>query len=166
MKIKKELQQNLKKETAKRVFRMTKEFKKQEDFKMTLFENKENYNQLVMMTNIKAAGKCEHHHLQFDCVIHVGYIPGEWVMGASKFNRIVRKYLNPGKATLQERATQQILNDLMKLKPLGAMIVVKGKHSCIQYRGVRDDSTMITSAVGGVFSTNDGARQEFLELIK
>ena len=164
--IKHEETKDLKMETEKRIERMDKEMKAQKDFVLTTFENTENYNQMVIMKNISAVAKCEHHKCEFQCIVHAGYLPTKRLIGASKFNRITRKYLNLAEETLQERATQQILNDFMELDPLGAMVIIEGKHSCIMHRGVRDNSTMITSAVGGVFQTDALARQEFLTLIK
>lgn len=164
--IKHEKTEDLQIETDKRIERMDAEMKAQKDFVLTTFENTEGYNQMVIMKNISAVAKCEHHHCEFQCIVHAGYLPTKQLMGASKFNRITRKHLNLGEKTLQERATQQILEDLMELKPLGAMVVIEGKHSCIMHRGVRDNSTMITSGVGGVFKDDALARQEFLSLIK
>src|SRR5579872_4035274 len=149
--IKHEKTVDLEKETERRKKKMDKEMKAQENFVLTTFDNTENYDQMVIMKNITAVALCEHHHCEFSVIVHAGYLPTKKLMGASKFNRTVRKHLHLRKKTLQERATQQILNDFMKLKPLGAMVVIEGKHSCIMHRGVRDNSTMITSAVGGVF---------------
>lgn len=164
--VKKELAKDLQKETEKRIARLDKEMKSQETFKLTMFENLEGYDQIIIMKDMKAVAKCEHHKCEFTTIVHAGYIPTRWLMGASKFNRTVRKHLHLNKETLQERATQLILNDLMKLKPLGAMVVIEGKHSCIAYRGVRDDSTMVTSAVGGVFKTDASAKAEFMSHLK
>lgn len=137
----------------------------QENFTLTMFENTEKYDQIVMMKDIQAVAKCEHHHCEFTMKVHAGYIPNQWLIGASKFNRITRKHAHLNKKTLQERVTQQILNSLMSIKPKGAMVIVEGKHSCIAYRGVRDNSTMITSAIGGLFKTNPSAKAEFISLI-
>jgi GTP cyclohydrolase I len=164
--IKKELQQDLEIETAKRIEKLDKEMEALEDFKLTMFENTEKYDQIIMMKNIKAVAKCEHHHCEFTMKVHAGYIPQEWLIGASKFNRTVRKHAHLNKKTLQERVTKEILNDLMSISPKGAMVVVEGRHSCIAYRGVRDDSVMITSAVGGVFANDPGAKAEFMSLLK
>lgn len=163
---KKELAKDLSVETEARIQRLDSEMEAQENFKLTMFENTEKYNQIVMMKDMKAVAKCEHHHCEFTTIVHAGYIPKKWLIGASKFNRITRKYLHLNKKTLQERATQQILNDLMTTSPLGAIVIIEGKHSCIAYRGVRDDSTMITSAVGGVFKTDPSAKAEFISLLK
>jgi len=164
--IAKEYQKDLEVETQKRIDKLNTEMEALEDFKLTMFENTEGYDQIIMMRKIKAVAKCEHHHCEFTMVVHAGYIPSQWLIGASKFNRTVRKHAHLNKKTLQERVTQKILKDLMTIEPKGAMVVVEGQHSCIAYRGVRDDSTMITSAVGGVFLTDASAKAEFMSLIK
>lgn len=164
--IKKERVQDLEKETEKRIEKLNKEMDAQENFKLTMFENTEKYNQIIMMKEISAVAKCEHHHCEFIMKVHAGYIPGKWLIGASKFNRTVRKHAHLNKKTLQERVTQLILKDLMSIGAKGAMVIVEGKHSCIGYRGVRDNSTMITSAVGGVFERDSSAKAEFISLLK
>ena len=164
--IKKESQENLGKETFLRIARLDKEMEEQENFTLTMFENTEKYDQIISMKRISAVAKCEHHHCEFIMKVHAGYIPNKWLIGASKFNRIVRKHANLKKKTLQERVTQGILNDLESTKPQGAIVIIEGKHSCIGYRGVRDDSTMITSAVSGVFKKDSNLETKFINLIK
>ena len=164
--IKKEKACDLEIETEARIQRLNNEMEALENFKLTMFENKEGYDQIIMMKDIKAVARCEHHHCEFTMKVHAGYIPNTWLIGASKFNRIVRKHAHLNKKTLQERVTQEILQDLMSIKPKGAIVIVQGKHSCIAYRGVRDDSIMITSAVGGVFKTDSSAKSEFINLLK
>ncbi len=163
--IKKEKVKDLESETERRLGKLDKEMTDGENFILTVFENTEKYDQIIMMKDIKAVAKCEHHHCEFQMKVHAGYIPKNWLIGASKFNRIVRKYAHLNKKTLQERVTQQVLNNLMIIKPKGAIVIIEGKHSCIGYRGVRDDSTMITSAVGGVFKTDSSAKAEFISLL-
>lgn len=166
--IKEEKLHELKEETEKRVAKLKDEMKAKKDFKLTVFENPENYDQMIIMDKIEAVAKCEHHRCEFRCVITAGYLPNpNRLMGASKFIRIVEKYLNLDIETLQERATQQIMSEFNTFGCRGAMVVIKGQHSCIAYRGVHSTSSvMITSAVSGVFQSDSLARGEFLSLIK
>lgn len=164
--ITKELQKDLERETTKRIEKLNGEMQACENFKLTMFENTEKYDQIVMMKDIQAVAKCEHHHCEFTMKVHAGYIPQQWLIGASKFNRITRKHAHLNKKTLQERVTKEILDTLMTTKPKGAMVIIEGKHSCIAYRGVRDNSTMITSAVGGIFKRDPSAKAEFISLLK
>ena len=88
------------------------------------------------------------------------------MIGLSKLGRIAEYYLNPIVKTTQEKATHQIMNVLKKIKPLGAIVIIKARHSCICYRGVKKPSLTITSAVYGSFKDNPITRQEFLSLIR
>lgn len=162
MKIEKRIQ--LKKETKKRIERMKREFGKKLILKV--FENDEKYDQIIAQVGIPVTALCEHHELAFTGTCSIAYIPDKYLLGLSKLGKIAELYLNPTIKTLQERATQQIINHLKKyLKPKGLMVVIKAQHSCISYRGVKKPSLTITSAVDGLFSTDNNARQEFLSLI-
>jgi len=159
-----EKQQDLKKETKKRIARAKKEFDHEPDMKE--FENTEGYHGIVAQVGIKCTGKCEHHHLEFKGDVSIAYVPGDTLVGLSKMARVAEYYMNPLLPSLQERITQQILNHLVKtLNPRGVMVVVKARHGCIADRGVKKDSLTITSSVQGIFETDNGARNEFLQLV-
>ena len=156
--------ENLKKETQKRIRKMKRQFRKEPVIK--LFENKEGYDQMIAQIRIPFSALCEHHHISFEGEVSIAYIPDKHLTGLSKLARIVEYYLNPTVKTIQERATKQILDCLIKtLKPRGAMVVIKAKHGCICYRGVKKPSWTITSAVYGNFKENLSTRQEFLSLL-
>jgi GTP cyclohydrolase I len=166
MKVKKELQKDLKVETAKRIKKLKGEFSKLPILKV--FENTEKYDQMVILANIEFAALCEHHQIEFHGIAHVGYLPKDSLIGISKLARVVEQCLNPTICTVQEKATKQILDVLKKaLDPSGIMVVVKGKHGCVGYRGIKKPaSVMITSAIDGAFKSElSGARAEFLSLI-
>lgn len=154
------------KETKKRIDRVHDEFCFEP--KIKTFTNDMNYDEIIILRNIRFASLCSHHMLQFSGVGFLGYIPGsKGVIGASKLARVVEYFLNPTKPTIQERATVQIADYLeKKLKPKGVMLVVIGRHSCISSRGVKQrDAEFITSAVRGYFKTHKDSRDEFLKLI-
>jgi len=166
MKVKKELDRDLKVNTAKRIAKLKKEFSKPPTLKV--FENTEKYDQMVILANIEFAALCEHHQVEFHGIVHIGYLPKDYLIGVSKLARVTEQCLNPTVCTIQEKATKQILNILKKaLDPAGIMVVVKGKHGCVGYRGVKKLSAiMITSAIDGAFKSElSGARAEFLSLI-
>jgi len=164
MKIVFEKPSDLKKETRKRIKKMNRQFKKKPIIK--LFENKEGYDQIIAQIGIPFSALCEHHHVSFEGEVSIAYIPDKYLTGLSKLARIVEYYLNPTVKTIQEKATKQILHCLIKtLKPKGAMVVIKARHGCIWYRGVKKPSWTITSAVYGIFE-NSVVKQEFLSLIK
>lgn len=162
MKIEKEKQLN--KETKKRVSRMEKEFSK----KLTLkaFENTESYDQIIAQIQIPFSALCEHHHVAFTGEAHIGYIPGKHLIGLSKLGRIVEKYLNPTIKTIQEKATQQIINEMMKIKPKGIIVIIKAQHYCICFRGVKKPSWTITSGVTGLFKSEASLEEKFINLLK
>jgi GTP cyclohydrolase I len=166
MKVRKELPSQLKKETAKRLRRLRREF--DGDPELKVFENTEGYDQMICLMNIEFSALCEHHKISFGGIAHVGYVAKDLLVGVSKLARVVESCLNPTVCTLQERATQQIMKKLKEaLEPIGIMVVVKAKHGCVGYRGVKKPaSIMVTSAVDGCFRDNtSGARSEFLALV-
>ena len=160
-----EKQNNLPKETSRRREKMKKEFSKEPTIK--LFENIEGYDQIIAQVGIPFSALCEHHWVSFEGEAHVAYIPGKWLTGLSKLPRVVEYYLNPTVKTIQEKATHKILNSLVNaLKPQGVMVIIRARHNCVCYRGVKKPSWTITSAVQGIFAEkNAGAREEFLTLL-
>ncbi len=165
MKIKKELQKDLRKATARRIARMKQEFNKK--FNLTVFENESGYDQMIAQVGIPVSAVCEHHEVAFSGHVNIAYICDKWLVGLSKLARIAEKHFNPTVKTLQERGTHNIMKELVKLlKPKGVMVVVKAQHNCITYRGVKKPSTTITSAVHGAFAEQGSdARKEFLTLL-
>jgi GTP cyclohydrolase I len=162
-----EKSKDLEKETKKRLRALKKEFDK--ELVIKLFENKEKYDQIIAQVGIPFVALCEHHWVPFEGEVAIAYIPGKYLIGLSKLARIVEYYLNPTIKTTQEKATHQILNALKKIKPKGVMVVIKAKHSCICYRGVKKPSLTITSAVYGVFRNPPkglNPREEFLKLLQ
>jgi GTP cyclohydrolase I len=110
------------------------------------FRRKE-YDQYVVETDIEFASLCEHHHLPFEGVMHVGYHPKEWLAGLSKIPRVVLYFA--GRPQLQEHLVTQIAEYLFQeLEPHGVMVVAKARHSCMSCRGVRAVRTRtITSKI-------------------
>ena len=166
MKIKYEITSDLKKETKKRVAKLAKEFPK-EPPDIKVFQNKNGYNGIVAQVGIPVAAVCEHHEVGIHGEVDIAYIPGEWVVGLSKLARVAIHYMNVTRKITQEDATVDIVKFLEKtLKPKGLMVIVRAKHDCITYRGIKAPSLTITSEVRGVFEDPEkGARQEFLQLV-
>jgi GTP cyclohydrolase I len=132
-------------------------------FLRTVFKDK--YNQVVLLRNIPFHSVCEHHLLPFTGHAHVAYLPAGKVLGLSKIARLVDAFAR--RPQLQERLTDQITDALMEgLQPLGAMCVVEATHNCMTMRGIKKQgSTMVTSAIRGVFQTDPASRAEVLALI-
>jgi GTP cyclohydrolase I len=128
--------------------------------KIRLFENKFNYNQMLVEKDIKLNSYCEHHFVPIIGKVHIGYISNGSVIGLSKINRIVQYYAK--RPQLQERLTQQIANELMKaLNTEDVAVVIEATHMCVTMRGVEDESSNTTSSsFHGRFLNND-IRNEF-----
>lgn len=156
--------EELKVATERRVAKMKKEFAKKPTLKA--FVNREGYKGIIAQVAIPFMALCEHHKCSFEGMANIAYIPKQYLIGLSKLARVAEYYLNPTVKTLQERATISILKHLqVTLEAAGLMVVIKARHSCVAYRGVKKPSVTITSEVSGIFSTDVGARAEFLSLI-
>lgn len=120
------------------------------------------YSEMVVVRNIPFSSLCEHHLLPFFGHAAVAYIPRGRVVGLSKVPRIVEMYAR--RLQVQERLTQQVADLLMeRLDPKGVGVVVEATHLCAVMRGIRKPGTvMTTSAVLGLFRSNDKTRAEFL----
>lgn len=124
------------------------------------------YDEMVVLRDIDYSSLCEHHMLPFLGRAHVAYVPRGQVIGLSKIPRIVEMFAK--RLQVQERMTSQIADFLCEiLNPQGVGVVVEGQHMCSMIRGVRKpNSTMITSAMRGIFKSDPRTRQEFMALIR
>ena len=122
--------------------------------------------EMVILKNCEFYSMCEHHLFPFFGHISIGYIPNGKVIGISKLARLVDCFAK--RMQIQERLTSQIADTIMdELGALGVMVICEGVHFCMRSRGVRkQDASMVTSAVRGVFAEDSKARQEFLSLVK
>jgi GTP cyclohydrolase I len=129
------------------------------------FPNPERYGQMVAVTDIPFHSVCAHHLLPFFGKVHVGYVPGDRLVGLSKLARVVEYYAR--RPQIQERLTMQIVGLLEeRLRPAGTMVVVQARHFCMEMRGVaKAGATTTTSAVRGAFE-EERTRQEFLGLLR
>jgi GTP cyclohydrolase I len=133
-------------------------------FTPTTFPNEEGYDSLVMARDIEFSSLCEHHLLPFQGVAHVGYLPGERIIGLSKLARVVELFARD--LQVQERLTQQIADWLDEhLAPRGVGVVLEAEHLCMSLRGVqKQGSRTVTSALHGLVREDSRTRQEFLDL--
>lgn len=122
--------------------------------------------EMVILKNCEFYSMCEHHMFPFFGHISIGYIPNGKVIGISKLARLVDCFAK--RMQIQERLTSQIADTIMEeLGALGVMVICEGVHFCMRSRGVKkQDASMVTSAVRGVFADDYKARQEFLSLVK
>lgn len=130
-----------------------------------VFDNKYNYNEILIEKNITINSACEHHFLPIIGKAHVGYISNGKVVGLSKINRIVDYYAS--RPQVQERLSLQILNELKsELQTNDVAIVMDTKHLCVSARGIKDvSSTTVTANYSGKFEQED-IKKEFLSYIR
>jgi GTP cyclohydrolase IA len=133
-------------------------------FDLTTFANDEGYNELVIARDIPVQSLCEHHLLPFAGVAHIGYLPGERILGLSKLARVLDLFARD--LQVQERLTQQVADWLQaNLAPRGVGVVVEAEHLCMSLRGVRAaGSRTVTSALHGLLREDARSRAEFFAL--
>ena len=151
-------------ETPARMARAYAELLDSQPFRLTTFPNDEGYDELVLARDIPFRTVCEHHLLPFSGIAHVGYLPGERILGLSKLARVVEHYA--ARPQTQERLTKQIADFLAaRLKPRGAGVVLQAEHSCMTLRGVRSlGASTVTSALHGTLRADARSRAEFFAL--
>jgi GTP cyclohydrolase I len=135
-------------------------------FDLTSFPNDDGYDELVLARSIPVRSVCEHHMLPFLGVAHVGYVPGERILGLSKLARVVETFAR--RPQVQERLTTQVARWLQEsLSPRGVGVVVEAEHLCMTARGVQaQGTTTVTSAVHGLLRDDARSRAEFFALVR
>jgi GTP cyclohydrolase I len=151
-------------DTPRRVANAYVEMLTPREFNLTTFPNDEGYDELVLARDIPVQSLCEHHLLPFQGVAHVGYLPGDRILGLSKLARVVELFARD--LQVQERLTKQVADWLQDhLAPKGVGVVIEAEHQCMSLRGVRaTGSRTVTSAVHGMLRDNPSSRQEFFAL--
>lgn len=126
----------------------------------------ERVDEMVVVRDIRFYSHCEHHMAPFFGTATVAYIPDGKIVGLSKIARLVDIYAR--RLQVQERLTTQVADALFKaLAPKGVGVILKARHLCIESRGVESiDSTTVTSALLGVFKSEESTRNEFMQFAK
>jgi GTP cyclohydrolase I len=132
--------------------------------KISVFENKFKYGEMLVEKNINVNSTCEHHFLPIVGKAHVAYVSSGQVIGLSKINRVVDYFAR--RPQVQERLTVQIANELKRiLNTQDVAVVIDAKHLCVSSRGIQDEgSSTITAEYGGIFKDSQ-RRDEFLKYI-
>jgi GTP cyclohydrolase I len=153
-------------ETPRRMARAYAELFTAAPFNLTTFPNDEDYDELVVARSIPVRSVCEHHLLPFVGVAHVGYLPGDRILGLSKLARVVEHFAR--RPQVQERLTKQVADWLAgHLRPKGVGVVIEAEHSCMTLRGVQAvGSSTVTSSVLGVLRDDPRSRAEFFGLTR
>jgi GTP cyclohydrolase I len=151
-------------DTPRRVARMYEELLTSRAFNPTTFANRASYDEMVLVRDIPFTSLCAHHLLPFCGIAHVGYLPGERIIGLSKLARVVTHFAR--NLQVQERLTKQVADWLNEeLSPRGVGVVLRAEHQCMTIRGIQAaGSTTVTSTMHGLLRENPASRQEFLAL--
>lgn len=122
-------------------------------------------DEMVLVRDIEFYSMCEHHILPIIGRVHVAYIPDGKVVGLSKIPRIVNVFAR--RLQIQEQLTEQIADAISEvIKPKGVAVVVHARHMCMEMRGVQKiNSTTVSSALRGLFKSDERTRSEFYNLI-
>lgn len=148
---------------------------------LKVFPNDTGAREMVIVRDVEFVSLCEHHFLPFEGVAHVAYLPGDKIVGLSKFGHLVDKYAR--RPQVQERLTDQVAKAVWEVTRSarsdyaephapttsmgGAACVVEAHHSCMSCRGVRKQkASMVTSALYGAFKDDAKTRSEFLSLVR
>ena len=129
------------------------------------FEETEDYNEMIVLRDIRLESHCEHHIVPILGTVHVGYLPAGRVVGISKLARVVEVFAK--RMQIQEALTAQIADTIQEvLKPRGVGVVIQAAHQCMTTRGVRKPGvSMITSRMLGSFRDDPATRREFVWMI-
>lgn len=132
--------------------------------KISVFDNKFKYGEMLVEKNINMNSTCEHHFLPIVGKAHVAYVSSGQVVGLSKINRVVDYFAR--RPQVQERLTVQISNELKRiLKTEDVAVIIDAKHLCVSSRGIQDESSStITAEYGGVFK-DQSRKEEFLKYL-
>src|SRR3954464_11308001 len=153
-------------ETPRRLVHAYAEMLTPPEFDSTTFESAAGYAELILVSDIPVRSLCEHHLLPFTGVAHVGYLPGDRILGLSKFARTVDFYAR--RAQTQERLTTEIADHLQdRLEPTGIGVVIEADHTCMSLRGAKaEGARTVTAALRGRLRDDPKTRAEFLSLTR
>ena len=157
-------------DTPKRVVDAYREFfegydEDPDDILSRTFEEVEDYDEMVLLKNMRLESHCEHHMVAIIGKAHIAYIPNKRVVGISKIARLVDVYAR--RLQTQETMTAQIADTLQRvLDPKGVAVVIDAAHQCMTTRGVhKTETTTVTSRLHGIFKSDPRTRAEFMNLV-
>ncbi|GLQ64140.1 GTP cyclohydrolase I FolE [Gluconobacter cerinus] len=128
------------------------------------FEESGNYNEIVVLRDIRLESHCEHHIIPLIGKAHVAYLPDRRVVGISKLARLVDVFAH--RLQIQEKLTAQIADTIQSvLQPRGVAVVIDAAHQCMTTRGVHKPGvSMVTSRLLGEFETSEPLRRQFFAM--
>lgn len=123
------------------------------------------YSEMLVVQDIKVHTLCPHHLLPCTFSVNIGYVPKDKVLGLSKFARVAK--ILAKKPILQEQYTSELVGSIQEnLEPQGVAVYVRGRHSCMEVRGIEQDSVIITSSLTGCFMKEPECRAEFYNVCR
>lgn len=130
-----------------------------------VFEETEDYHEMVLLKNIRMESHCEHHMLPVIGKVSIAYMPNNRVVGVSKLARVVETFSK--RLQIQEKMTAQIANSIQDvLQPKGVAVLVEAEHQCMTTRGVcKPGASMVTKTLTGCFKEDEELRKEFFDLV-
>ncbi|MCH2110162.1 MAG: GTP cyclohydrolase I FolE [Polyangiaceae bacterium] len=130
------------------------------------FEECAEYDEMVLLKDIRLESHCEHHMVPIIGKAHIAYLPRNRVVGNSKLARVLDVYAK--RLQIQEKLTAQVADTIQSvLEPLGVAVVIEAAHQCMTTRGVHKPGvTMVTSRMLGCFREDSTTRREFLSMIR
>lgn len=151
-------------DTPKRVVKMYRELFVEEPWEFTTFEPES--QGIVIVRDIPIVSLCAHHWLPFTGIAHVAYVPNMKIAGLSKLARAVQHFCYGPQ--VQETIGERTVDFLMQqLEPIGAAVIIKASHSCMEIRGVKaHGSETLTSHLRGCFYKESSARGELMSLLR
>lgn len=131
----------------------------------TTFEETCDYDEMIVLRDIRIESHCEHHIVPILGTAHIGYLPGDRVVGVSKLARVAEAFAK--RLQIQEALTAQIARTIEDvLQPRGVGVIVQAAHQCMTTRGIRKPGvSMVTSRMLGAFRDDPATRNEFLAAI-
>lgn len=130
------------------------------------FEDVSGYSDMILLRDVRLESHCEHHIAPFTGLAHVAYLPNRRVVGLSKLARVVDIFAR--RLQVQESLTAQIATTIQQaLAPKGVAVMITARHQCMTLRAVNQPAaTMVTTHFTGVFETDEGLRDRFLQAVQ
>ena len=124
-----------------------------------------NYNQMISVGPVPFASLCSHHVLPFTGFYYFAYIPNKKIVGLSKIPRMFEVFSH--RLQVQEDLSEQVVDCFQRIvKPKGCAVLVEAQHMCMSLRGVKKSGFMRTTALRGIFLTDESAKAEFLASVR
>ena len=129
------------------------------------FEETADYDEMIVVRDIRLESHCEHHMVPIIGKAHVGYLPAGRVVGISKLARVVDIFAK--RLQIQEKLTAEVADTIDRvLQPRGVAVVIEATHMCMAMRGIhKTSSSTVTSRMLGGFRTDPTTRREFVTMI-